>query len=227
MNSNEHGLSVIRRSSLGDEAAAAIRARIINGDLPQGTKMREEDFATALGISRACIREAFMILGTEGLVHRERNRHTEVITFTKHDIEDIMRLRSTIETLCARMCFERSTVPLEALRQQAARIKAVEENYDETHAEYVKADMVLHETIVSASGNARAHALWRGLRSQMEALVYAVCHNNPHLAGAAGVHGHDELVDAFEQSDRERAVAILKEHIECNIPFLLRNLQEE
>src|SRR5690606_6267149 len=55
-------------SALVDETAAAIRARIMSGEIPIGAQLRQAELAAALGVSRTPIREALRQLQAGGLI---------------------------------------------------------------------------------------------------------------------------------------------------------------
>ena len=55
-----------RNASLG--AADLIRRAIIDGRVVPGQRLKEEELAQQLGISRTPVREALLVLQTEGLV---------------------------------------------------------------------------------------------------------------------------------------------------------------
>ena len=54
--------------SLTDEIADIIRDRVLKGEYKIGEKIKENQIATELRVSRTPIREAFKILENEGLI---------------------------------------------------------------------------------------------------------------------------------------------------------------
>ena len=72
----EPTLSLSRRSqtTLVDEIVDAIRDRIIHGELQPGLKIRQQQFAEALGVSRTPLREAFQRLESDGWVDLRARR---------------------------------------------------------------------------------------------------------------------------------------------------------
>ena len=73
-------LSLRRRSqtTLVDEIVDAIRDRIVRGELEPGLKIRQQEFAEVLGVSRTPLREAFQRLEADGWVQLEARRGAEV-----------------------------------------------------------------------------------------------------------------------------------------------------
>src|SRR4029079_16583592 len=63
-------------------ATEVIREAIVDGRLEPGQRLKEEELARELGISRTPIREALLILQSEGLVEATPNRGATVRTHT-------------------------------------------------------------------------------------------------------------------------------------------------
>jgi DNA-binding GntR family transcriptional regulator len=59
---------------LVDRLAAAIQARVLNGELPTGARLRQETLAAEFGVSRTPVREALRKLQSSGVVTLEPNR---------------------------------------------------------------------------------------------------------------------------------------------------------
>jgi len=72
-------------------AAELIRAAIIDGRLEPGRRLKEEELARELGISRTPVREALLVLQTEGLLESAPNRGATVRTYEA----DLERLRES------------------------------------------------------------------------------------------------------------------------------------
>lgn len=90
---------LLRRETSADQAAALLRRRITDGLLAPGLQLREEQLTAVLGISRNTIREAFRMLGHEGLIVRRPYRGVFVRVVTVADVEDIFRTRRLLEPL--------------------------------------------------------------------------------------------------------------------------------
>src|SRR5688500_8822772 len=60
--------------SAAERVAEVLSEQIVQGQLRSGTRLTEESIATALGVSRNTVREAFALLTSERIVVREPNR---------------------------------------------------------------------------------------------------------------------------------------------------------
>src|SRR5439155_13577573 len=68
----QEGEPLVRNASVA--ATELIRQAIIDGRLDPGQRLKEEELARELGISRTPVREALLVLQAEGLVVAEPNR---------------------------------------------------------------------------------------------------------------------------------------------------------
>ena len=83
--------------SVTDRILSTIRNEIIEGKLPPGTALVENDLTQAHEVSRNTLREALRLLCREGLAVHYRHRGVIVRTLTRHDVRDIYRVRRTLE----------------------------------------------------------------------------------------------------------------------------------
>lgn len=72
-----------RGTVLGDEVYSALGEAIIDGTLPPGQRLRDQDLAQHLGVSRTPVREALQRLERTGLVEVAPNRYTRVSESTE------------------------------------------------------------------------------------------------------------------------------------------------
>ena len=90
------------RSNTTDAVHYAIREAILNGTLPPGAWLREDELATALQVSRTPVREALRRLSDEGLTTHVANRGSVVRAVTTEDVLAVYAVRESLEGLAAR-----------------------------------------------------------------------------------------------------------------------------
>ena len=93
--------------SLTDEIADIVRERILKGEYEIGEKIKENQIASELRVSRTPIREAFKLLENEGLIDYIPNRGCFAKGFTKQDVEDIYAVREALEEMAVRWAVAR------------------------------------------------------------------------------------------------------------------------
>jgi DNA-binding GntR family transcriptional regulator len=96
------GRARLRRESSAEQVAAHIRRAIMAGDLPPGERLRQDDIADELGVSRIPVREAIIALDREGWLRLAANRGAYVAALGVHDVRDHYELRGLIFGLVAR-----------------------------------------------------------------------------------------------------------------------------
>lgn len=204
--------------SLSSIAAQILRSKIIKGECPQGARVTEDDFSKALGVSRASIREAFLMLENEGLIRRVHNKYTEVIKFNAQDVKEIYSVRLAIEMLCVDTCNENGNMPLDKMRSKAVALSNLVKKRKMDFFTWVDADLDYHECIIQASGNTRALRIWNDLKSQNKTLLYPIMKDDPESLLPFGVQTHEVIVETFAENQIDKGKKILYEHIKngCN-----------
>ena len=83
--------------TLAAAAADELRRRILSGQYPGGSQLRQANLSRELGISRIPIREALVQLDAEGLVRIVPHRGTFVAQLSVPEIEELFGLRALLE----------------------------------------------------------------------------------------------------------------------------------
>lgn len=84
-------------SKASQKAFTAIRGKILSGEFPPGSHLKEEELAEVCGVSRTPIRDALRALAGEDYVKIVPNHGTYVSQWSSSDIEDIFALRAMLE----------------------------------------------------------------------------------------------------------------------------------
>ena len=102
-------LPVMDRRSSGDLVAVHIRSLIFNGELRQGDRMRQDEIAQRLGVSRIPVREAIIALDREGWLTITPHRGAFVHGLDEDTLRDHYELLGLVYGLAARRATERAT----------------------------------------------------------------------------------------------------------------------
>jgi DNA-binding GntR family transcriptional regulator len=206
-------------ASVVDHVYAAIRTRIIDGDLPRGSRLHQEDLAAELGVSRTPVREALRRLAAEGLVQMQTNRGARVADIQGADMRSPTEARMVIEPGAARIAAAREA-PVERMR---AAIETHREMIpDVTHSFDVNREF--HLALVEASGNAFlvqfAEILWV---SRIGEPIYARM-----VETAEDMHmdadEHEGIMLAIEAGDGRRAETLARRPLQHALERLLAAL---
>ena len=86
------------RTSLTEQITTELRRRILNGQLAEGTTLRQERLAAELGVSRIPLREAIRHLESEGLVVSELHKGAVVSSLSPDELQELFGIRMQLET---------------------------------------------------------------------------------------------------------------------------------
>jgi DNA-binding GntR family transcriptional regulator len=211
------GAIAVARSA-SDIATELIREAIFEGRLDPGQRLKEEELAQELGISRTPVREALLILQAEGLVSAVPNRGAVVRTYTENDLVDMYELRALLESFAAHQAAKRITdEQLAALADSCERFKELRQTHDLFGL--IKENLFFHQTIVEAAGTTKLADL---VRSAVELpLVYRSFFWFTEQETEISERSHRKLLATLRAGDSERAELLMKEHIYEGRDFLI------
>lgn len=191
-------------------AAGLIREAIYDGRIAQGARMREEKLATEFGISRTPIREALLILQTEGFLVAEPNRGSVVKTYSTEEIVDLYDTRAAIESFAASLAVKNVTTDvIEALDESCGRFAASVKTNDVlalTHE-----NSTFHRTILEITHNSTLQDVVNSV-SRLP-LIYRAYYWYSDQGRLIALHYHEQITRALEVRDTMRVEGLMKEHI--------------
>jgi DNA-binding GntR family transcriptional regulator len=182
--------------------------KIIHGEYPANTKLREEKLAETHEVSRTPVREALRHLEKDGLVEMLTNRDTRVVGLTADDIEEVFQIRKVLECLALR--FSIHTLSIAKLQQLRGEIIGMSASDD--CREHAKMDSKLHSCISEASNKKRLVGILRHLLRLIPRFQQLSFRNAEVRAQATA--DHLALIDALLLRDLPKAEALLEQHIE-------------
>lgn len=216
---NQGSQSTLSRPVLKDSIARIIREDIFSGRLRPGTRVNQDEFAERLGVSRLPVREALILLTSEGLVDSVPHRGTFVHAITPEDIRD----HYTVFGLVAGVAVERA-----ASRLSEDDFVAIRKAYDHTREPHKDASSLqranydFHRLInrAGASQRLRFHLLlltntipWEFFAARFEWQTRAQ-------------DDHRNLLAALKQRDGSLAAEVMRSHLRRSGDFAVRVLEE-
>lgn len=109
----------MREPTLAERIADTLAQRIIVGDLPPDTRLRQEVFAYEFNTSHVPIREAFLRLEIRRLVVSEPRRGVRVAPLELSEAKEIVRMRGALEVMALRSA-KSKPAPKQLAKIQAA-----------------------------------------------------------------------------------------------------------
>ena len=199
--------------SLTDEIADVVRERILKGEYEIGEKIKENQIATELKVSRTPIREAFKLLENEGLIDYIPNRGCFAKGFTKQDVDDIYAVREALEELAVRWSVARITEPeLVALEEQVDLMEFYTKKKDKKKV--LELNTSFHEVIYASARSRFLAQVLRSYKEYIEKTRKSIFYEQSYLEGI--LSEHRAIFEAIKDRDKERAVEAISKHLEAS-----------
>jgi DNA-binding GntR family transcriptional regulator len=182
---------------------------IVSTELRPGQHLVETELARQLGVSRQPVREALHRLEAEGWVDLRPSQGAFVHVPTDQEVDELLDVRELLEAETARLAASSDRPDkTERLRAIVAEGQAAADANEVGRA--VTANNAFHAEIATVAGNAVLADL-AGIVGRRVRWYY-------RLVAPARGHGswseHEELTDAIDAGDPERAMLIARKHTE-------------
>jgi DNA-binding GntR family transcriptional regulator len=145
-----------------DRVYERLVAAIADGTLAPGQRLRQDDVAALLGVSRQPVSHALQLVKRQGLAVEHGRKGLAVAPLRPGQVEDLYQVRAALDALAAELAAER--VRAGAL-EQAARTEAEQTlnaglglAEDAPAGALIRADVSFHAALYRLSGNAAIEA---------------------------------------------------------------------
>lgn len=184
-----------------------LRNAILDGRLPPGMALRQQELATLFGVSRMPVREALRQLEAQSLLKVVTHKGAVVAPLIDEDAVDTYRLRQLLETEALRQ-----SIPLLDDEDIAKARGYIDQLETETSLhEMCRLNRLFHLSLYAKTENRK---LLRLIESELnEEERFLRFHLSSMGLGKPTQEDHTELVDAVQKRDVEGAVGILHEHL--------------
>ncbi len=202
----------MKQPSITDLAREYIEKAIFSGEFQPGLKIKEEQVAEALEISRPPIREAFKLLEAEGLVVRKPRRGVFVAETTHHDVWEIYTLKAELYTFSIHLGFDRLTASdisrMEELLEKMKTCVTVEQPdvflYQQLNTDF-------HDVHMDAANHQRLKHILKILHNQVRHFSFNSLSIPEHLK--KNYDYHDKIFKAFRRGNLESAIELSRKHV--------------
>jgi DNA-binding GntR family transcriptional regulator len=188
----------LQRHSVVDDLAAALRARILSGELGAGTPLREEALSTTYAVSRHTLRAALRLLASESLVQIVPNRGAAVARLTDRDLVPLFELRTALEVEACRLGLERNggRLPNEVHARLDALVRACRAKGN-SWREIADAHARFHRSLVAAASSPRIEEAYGRLADELNVFLLQL---QPVWSRRRMIDHHRSLVAALEST---------------------------
>jgi DNA-binding GntR family transcriptional regulator len=184
-----------------------LRSAIVDGRLPPGTALRQQEIAGLFGVSRMPVREALRQLEAQSLLQVVMHKGAVVAPLIGEDAVDTYALRVLLESEALRQ-----SIPLLEADDIARARGYIQELESETrHAEIGRLNRLFHMTLYSKAHNQK---LLRMIEIELnEEERFLRFHLSSMGLGKLTQDDHNALVNAASDKRVDEAVNVLEEHL--------------
>jgi DNA-binding GntR family transcriptional regulator len=205
----------IARAPLRREVRRVVLDRILRGEIPPGGGINESELSIDIGVSRTPLREALLGLEREGFLRSEAGRGFFASPLTADDAEDLYPILWTLEGLA----LASSPAPNPARIAELERINADLARYERIPERALDHDRLWHDTLLAACPKRRLVAMTEVLKDQARRYERAYMADSGRVF--VSTRQHEEILEALEAGERERAVRLLESNWRVSLDFLL------
>jgi len=205
---------------LSHRVAAYVREGIMVGQFPAGEFLRTESLAAELKVSATPVREALMILQSEGSVRWEPRRGFRVVSVSDSDVRDLFQVQAFIAgELAARTAGKLDATAVVALRELQAKLEDAADRGDAAEVDRVNHE--IHRRINKSASSPRLAALLNQTVQYVPLRFFGTIEGWSH----ASAHDHSAIFDALEARDGDAARQAMSDHIVHIGDLLVAHLQ--
>lgn len=210
MSSYDVKQEVTDKYSLRGRVFSRIREDILSGKYKEHEELKEVAIGDELGVSRTPVREAFRQLELEGLIQIVPNKGAYVTGITAKDVEDIYRIRSLLEGLCARWAADHITQ--EQLEELEENVYLADFHAQKGHLDQMaELDNRFHHILYEACNSKQLARLLVDFHEYVLRVRKKTLSN-----GGRGKESNDEhrqIMEAIKEKDKDRAEALANAHM--------------
>src|SRR5262249_20490614 len=198
----------LRTRSRAEFVYESLRDAIWDGRIAVGERIREEEIARNLGVSRTPVREALHRLQQRGLLVFGAGRGLTVASLSQHQVLQLYAMREILEGSAARFA------ALHATALEIGLLWRLQKELCNTEHEptaLVTLNRRLHQTIYEAAHNEYLLQTLSVLHDSF-ALLNSTTFRAPSRRSESDEE-HRQIVEAIERRDPDRAESMAREHI--------------
>jgi DNA-binding GntR family transcriptional regulator len=214
------------RHALVTDVADRLRDAILHGHFAPGERLREEEIATMLDVSRGPVREAFSVLQREGLVLIKHHRGATVARLSRDDVEEVYSLRVGLERLAVQWAARRARPEDLAEMEVVIREMAEALKRGMSVQEAAAFDVRFHALLVQSARHSRLQESWLNLRSQIHMFLLYRAATNPDLQQLIVDH-HSAILEAVRSRDETTALQVLEAHLQRSYQRVLQRYDQQ
>ena len=185
-----------------------LKQKIIDGKIKAGQPIRQDDIASQFGVSKIPVREALRRLEANGLVEFIPRRGAFVVELTEDDILEMLEIRLALESRALELAIPNMT------GEDFLLAREILEEYESTDDElrWSELNRQFHLGLYAPCGLLKLIGLIHDLKDRSKLFMHLKI---TQASGFKRPHDeHIEILNACENQDIQKAVGMLRQHIE-------------
>jgi DNA-binding GntR family transcriptional regulator len=205
--------------TIAGQVAERLKAEILAGSRPAGTRLRQVEIAKAYGVSTTPVREALAALQREGLVQHHPQRGAVVFLPSVEDLRHHYEIRAALESLAAAKAAERFHAAwADPLQEMLAEMRTAP-----PAPRYLQLNHAFHTTLYEHAGRPQLLTLVTGLRDASSVYLHIYSAQSDFPTTRLD-HEHREILEACVARDPQRAAAATRAHLENTVEHVATKL---
>ncbi len=185
-----------------------LRAGIVNGALPGGMQLKQDEISSALNVSHIPVREALRQLEAQHLVTIHANRGATVTELSREMLINSMKVRAAISVATLREAVpcmtEEDFAALDAILEEQRKVS------DTLASE--KLNIRFHEVLTAKANNPIADMLMEIIQANINRYLRSGFYGDAAEREVSVVE-HEKILAACKAGDVDEAVKLLQSHI--------------
>jgi DNA-binding GntR family transcriptional regulator len=153
--------------SNSQRAAHALRELVFSGELAPGSDHLETELAERLGMSRTPVREAVLVLESQGLLEVRPRKGVRIMPISPADMREIYEVLTELESMAADRAARAGYGAVELSELQSAIRDMDEALGRDDRTAWAEADERFHRELVRLGGNRRVMEIFDRLSDQV------------------------------------------------------------
>ncbi len=203
-----------RRGAAKDRALDYVKTKVLTGAFPGGELISEGEVATALGMSRTPVREAFLQLEAAGLLRLYPQRGALVVPVSPEEVRAVMEARLVLEDFAAGAVIGRGPARCAAVFEQLSA--QLDRQRDAAAASdmrmFLESDRTFHNITLDAAGNTILAGFYSSLRDRQMRMIGESALRDPRRLSTI-MNEHRGIAEGLRDGDGKRACAAVRAHL--------------
>ena len=191
-------------------AVDALRTLIFEGELSPGSDHLESELAEQLGMSRTPVREATLVLESQGLLEVRPRKGVRISALSADDMREIYEVLTELESLAASLAADAHYSEKELSLLQSTTLEMEASLAANDRERWARADAAFHDELVRLGGNKRIQTIVSNFNDQVRRARALTLHMRPMPQKSN--EDHRALYEAIARGDSKAARQIHWRH---------------